>query len=66
MPYTLSVLAAGGKRVLDQPYALHERAARAERLLVCHGWRGPLVDWQVCHRTPREALFTNSNETRPL
>ena len=47
-PYVLRIAAPGGGLVLDErfpePYALHERAARVERLLIRQGWRGPLLD----------------------
>ena len=47
-PYALRIAASDGRVVLDErfpePYALHERAARVERLLIRHGWRGPLLD----------------------
>ncbi len=46
-PYALRVAAPQGLIIDEQfpdPYLLHERAARVERLLVRHGWRGPLVD----------------------
>ena len=47
-PYGLRIAAPNGGLVLDErfpePYALHERAARVERLLVRHGWHGPVLD----------------------
>ncbi len=47
-PYVLRIAAPDGGLVLDKrfpdPYALHERAARVERLLVRGGWHGPLLD----------------------
>ena len=47
-PYALRIAAPDGRLVIDEqfpePYALHERAARDERLLVRHGWHGPLFD----------------------
>ena len=47
-PYGLRVTAQDGRLVFDErfpePYALHERAASVERLLVRQGWRGPLLD----------------------
>jgi len=47
-PYVLRIAAPDGGLVLDErfpdPYELHERAARVERLLVRHGWHGALLD----------------------
>ena len=47
-PYGLRLGVPDGPLLLDEhfpePHALHERAARVERILVRHGWHGPLLD----------------------
>lgn len=47
-PYALRIAAPNGQLIIDErfpePYTLHERAARVERLLVRQGWHGPLLD----------------------
>ena len=46
-PYALRIAIPDGRLVLDEqfpePYALHERAAQVERLLVRLGWHGSLL-----------------------
>ncbi len=47
-PYVLRIATPDGGLVLDErfpePYALHERTARVERLRVRRGWHGPVLD----------------------
>ncbi len=46
-PYALRIAAPEGLVLVEQftdPWELHERAARVERLLARHGWHGALLD----------------------
>jgi hypothetical protein len=55
-PYSLTVTRPDGVRLIDErfrdPYALHDRALRVERLLVRCGWIAPYLSPHLSHASP--------------